>query len=211
MSVSTMNSLPNPDARQRFDDDSHTLTIRIPIMGLAIVLSLILGAVAGILAYRYGSSRRDARPAPTASAQAAVLPEKPLLRRADPQVVNGLMELTLTLDQAVPYDAHRLEHPDRIYVDLHGARLSPELSGKTLFVNNGGVSDIRFAQTQTDTVRVVLDLEKRFNFSVSPIPNQNDVVLKLTPPPQKRKKRQETKQPNGTSALVPEGIGLALL
>ena len=47
----------------------------------------------------------------------------------------------------------------------------PELSGKTLFVNSGGVSDIRLAQTQSDTVRMVLDLEKRFDSSVAAVPN----------------------------------------
>jgi hypothetical protein len=38
-------------------------------------------------------------------------------------------------------------------------------------VNSGGVSDIRLAQTQSDTVRMVLDLEKRFDSSVAAVPN----------------------------------------
>jgi hypothetical protein len=201
-----------PDSPQRFDDREQAVTIKIPVIGLAIVLSLLLGAVAGVVAYRYRSSTRHAGSAQQAPPAKGTAPEKPLLRRADPQIVNGSMEVTLTLDQAVPYDAHRLEHPDRVYVDLHDARLAPELSGKTLFVNSGGVSDIRLAQTQSDTVRVVLDLEKRFDFSVNAVSDPHSLVIKLTPPPAKHsKKRRETKKPSGTSAITREGIGLAWL
>ncbi len=103
------------------------------------------------------------------------------MQRIDPQLVKGNLQLTITLDQVVPYDAHRLDHPDRIYVDLHGVRLTPELASKTAFVNKGGVSDIRLAQAQPDTVRVVLDLDKRYDYSVTQQANPPAVVLKLMP------------------------------
>jgi N-acetylmuramoyl-L-alanine amidase len=179
--------------------------VRISLAGLAVALSLLVGGVAGIVAYRYaasGGKPRSAVPAPVAAppppvATTAVI-SQPAVRRADCQFINGNLQLTLTLDQAVPYDAHRLDHPDRVYIDLHGARLVPELAGRTLFVNNGGVSDIRLAQTQPDTVRVVLDLEKRFDYSVARQANPAAVVVKLRPHA-RRKRHPASSQPKKAS------------
>lgn len=183
-------------------NSEQAVRLRIPLAGLAIALSLLVGAAAGIVAYRYASTDRKlptARPAPVAAAAPAVerpavvekptVSEKPAVsnsnqpavQRIDPQLVKGNLQLTITLDQVVPYDAHRLDHPDRIYVDLHGVRLTPELASKTAFVNKGGVSDIRLAQAQPDTVRVVLDLDKRYDYSVTQQANPPAVVLKLMP------------------------------
>ncbi|HYN16201.1 MAG TPA: AMIN domain-containing protein [Terriglobales bacterium] len=182
------------------------MRVRIP---LAVVLSLLVGAVAGIVAYRYAATGGKPRTAPPAPVTAPALPapgataavsNKPAVLRVDPQLIDGKMHVTITLDQPVPYDAHRLDHPDRVYIDLHGARLAPELAGKTLFVNKGGVSDIRMAQTQPDTVRVVLDLEKRSDYSVAQQTNPPALVLKLTPrPPTRSKRHAASTQPKKTS------------
>jgi N-acetylmuramoyl-L-alanine amidase len=123
---------------------------------------------------------------------------QPAVRRADREFINGNLQLTLALDQPVPYDAHRLDHPDRVYIDLHGARLAPDLAGKTVFVNNGGVADIRLAQTQPDTVRVVLDLEKRFDYSVTQQTNPAALVVKLRPHV-RRKRHPASSQPKKAS------------
>jgi N-acetylmuramoyl-L-alanine amidase len=175
--------------------------VRISLAGLAVALSLLVGGVAGIVAYRYAASGGKpgrAVPAPAAAPPSPVattaISSQPAVRGADPQ----FMQLTLTLDQPVPYDAHRLDHPDRVYIDLQGARLAPELAGKTLFVNNGGVSDIRLAQTQPDTVRVVLDLEKRFDYSVTQQTNPAALVVKLRPHA-RRKRRPASSQPKKAS------------
>jgi len=181
-------------------NDEQGLRVRIPVAGLAIALSLVVGAVAGIVAYRYAATKRKpptAKPAPvTAAAPAVAKPavnNQPAVERIDPQLVKGNLQLTLILDQIVPYDAHRLDHPDRVYVDLHGARLAPELASKTVFVNQGGVSDIRLAQIPADTVRVVLDLKKRLDYSVTQQTNPAAVVVKLMPA--HRKHRRAASQP----------------
>jgi len=175
----------------------QAVRVRIPLVGLAVALSLLVGAVAGIVAYRYaatGGKPRTAVPAPAAAPPAPVatpaVSNQPAVRRVDSQLINGNLQVTLTLDQLVPYDAHRLDHPVRVYIDLHGARLAPELAGKTVFVNKGGVSDIRLALTQADTVRVVLDLERRFDYSVTQQTNPAAVVVKLTPHTRARSKRR---------------------
>jgi len=194
-----MGALHQNEYPEDVQNSEQSVRVRIPLAGLAIALSLLVGAVAGIVAYRYAANRGKlptARPAPTAAvAPAAPAIEKPAVsekpaiinsnqpavQRIDPQIVKGNLQLTITLDQVVPYDAHRLDHPDRIYVDLHGVHLTPELASKTAFVNKGGVSDIRLAQAQPDTVRVVLDLDKRYDYSVTQQTNPAAVVLKLMP------------------------------
>lgn len=200
-----MGALHQNEYPEDVQNGEQNVRVRIPLAGLAIALSLLVGAVAGIVAYRYAANRGKpptARPAPTAAAAPAApaiekpaVSEKPAvterpavsnsnqpaIQRIDPQLVKGNLQLTITLDQVVPYDAHRLDHPDRIYVDLHGVHLTPELASKTAFVNKGGVSDIRLAQTQADSVRVVLDLDKRYDYSITQQTNPAAVILKLMP------------------------------
>ena len=195
-------------------NSEQTVRVRIPLAGLAIALSLLVGAVAGIVAYRYAASSSKlptARPTPVAAAAPTVIEKpavsespavnnQPMVRRIEPQLAKGNLQLIIILDQLVPYDAHRLDHPDRVYVDLHGARLGPELAGKTAFVKQAGVSEIRLGQTQSDAVRVVLDLDKRFDYSVTQQTNPAAVVLKLMPhAPAHRKRRPASSPPKKTS------------
>ncbi len=202
-----MSALHQSDYPEGSRNRPQAVRVRIPLVGLAVALSLLVGAVAGIVAYRYaatGGKPRTAVPAPAAAppppVATAAVSNQPAVRRVDSQLINGNPQLTLTLDQLVPYDAHRLDHPDRVYIDLHGARLAPELAGKTVFVNNGGVFDIRLALTQADTVRVVLDLKKRFDYSVTQQTNPAALVVKLTPHARARSKRRPaSSQPKKTS------------
>jgi len=190
-------------------------TVRIPLIGLAVALSLLIGAIAGMVAYRYaatGGKGRTAPPSPVAApviSSQPVVGNQPAVQRADFALVNGTVQFTLTLDQLVPYDAHRLDHPDRVYIDLHGARLIPELAGKTVFVNKGGVSDVRLTQTQPDTVRVVLDLERRFDYAVAPQSNPAALVVKLKPWAPSRKRPVTSSQPKKTPSSGGQGHRLA--
>jgi len=185
-------------------DRTPATTVRIPLIGLAVVLSLLIGAIAGMVAYRYAATGGKGRTVPPSPVVAPVVSSQPMVtnqpavRRADFALVNGTVQFTLTLDQLVPYDAHRLDHPDRVYIDLHGARLIPELAGKTVFVNKGRVSDIRLAQTQPDTVRVVLDLERRFDYAVAPQSNPAALVVKLKPWAPARKRPATSSEPKKT-------------
>jgi len=199
------------------DGVRNSLRVRIPLAGLAVGLSLVLGFVAGTVAYRYAPShRRTPTPAPAeaavpaagehpevgAGAQAPVGAQKtapetesgpttagrgspsdvrPELRKVDAKFIDGAIQVTLSLNRPVTYDAHRLDHPDRVYIDLHGVRLAPELTGKAVSVTQGGLTDIRMAQTKANNVRVVLDLAMRLDHSVIQQSNPPALVVKLTP------------------------------
>ena len=194
--MSARNQSDNPEVAQY---PVPVATARGPLVGLAVVLSLLIGVVAGIVAHRYTATRGKPQTALPTPVQPAVSGRSAVLR-VDSQLVDGNMQVTIVLDQSIPYDAHRLDQPDRVYIELHDARLAPEVASKTVFVNNRGVSRIRLAQTQPDTVRVVLDLEKRFDYSVVPQSNPAVLVLKLTPyAPTRSKRRNPSSQPKKTS------------
>jgi len=192
-------------------EHEQSVRLRIPLAGLVIALSLLSGAAAGIFAYRYAANRSrpsSTTPAPAtpaappvetpgagekpatntplgiiekpATSENPIAGSQPAVRRIDLQLVNGNRQLAITLDQMVPYDAHRLEHPDRIYVDLHGVHLTAQAIHNAV-VKQDGVTDIRLGQIPPNTVRVVLDLDQRFDYSVTQHPDPPAVVLKLMP------------------------------
>jgi hypothetical protein len=193
-----MNATEQSEPKEARHNGGQVVRVHVPIAGLAIALGL--GAIIGIVTYRYGATGGKPRTAPPALIPASVITNKPAVRRVDPQLINGKMQITIILDQPVLYDAHRLDHPDRVYLDLHNARLAPELSSKTVFVNQGGLTDVRMAQTQPDAVRVVADLEKRFDYSVTQQASPAALIVELKPRKHPaRKRRTADEQPKKTS------------
>jgi N-acetylmuramoyl-L-alanine amidase len=75
--------------------------------------------------------------------------------------------VVVDLQDQVPYEAHRLGGPDRIYFDLHDASLNTSLAGKAIAVGDPVLSRIRAAQLNAGVVRVVLDTTANSKFSVS--------------------------------------------
>jgi N-acetylmuramoyl-L-alanine amidase len=67
--------------------------------------------------------------------------------------------LVISVDGAVQHRVGRLQDPDRLYFDLMGAQLAPQLQGQALEVSDQVVSAVRAAQNQPDVVRVVLDVK----------------------------------------------------
>jgi len=64
--------------------------------------------------------------------------------------------IVVALEDTVRYDAVHLHAPDRIYFDLHRAKLGPKLQ-KSLEFQTGLLKSVRVAQNRPDVVRVVLD------------------------------------------------------
>ena len=80
--------------------------------------------------------------------------------------------VVIELEHELPFLEHRLHAPERVYLDLQGSQLSPELKGKSFDVNDGIVDKIRIASPQDGVSRVVLDTkgEREFTTSVSSQP-----------------------------------------
>jgi N-acetylmuramoyl-L-alanine amidase len=124
-----------------------------------------------------------------ASSAAAVVPvveDKPVGRRM--ALVTGVRHwstptytrVAIDLGDEVEYQAARVENPDRIYFDLHHARLAQELVGKSFAITDDGfLTKIRAAQFSNDVTRVVLDVHEVGEYSAFLLPNPYRLIIDI--------------------------------
>ena len=67
--------------------------------------------------------------------------------------------VVVDLDKKVKLAYDRIADPDRLFVDLVGTRLHPNLKNRSFPVGDGLLEKIRLAQNKDDVVRVVLDFK----------------------------------------------------
>ena len=88
--------------------------------------------------------------------------------------------VAIDLGDEVTFEAARVPHPDRIFFDLHGARLAPELIGKSFDVTDDGfLKKIRAAQSPGDVTRVVLDVNDVTDYSAFLLPNPYRLIIDI--------------------------------
>lgn len=87
--------------------------------------------------------------------------------------------VAIDLEQEVKYDTGRVPHPDRIFFDLHGAKLASGLVGKSFAVNDGFLHKIRVAQYKADQARVVLELDDVVDYSAFLLPNPYRLIIDI--------------------------------
>jgi N-acetylmuramoyl-L-alanine amidase len=86
--------------------------------------------------------------------------------------------VAIDLQQEVRYQAARVSNPDRIFFDLYGTHLSPELSGRPVEVTDDGfLTRIRAAQTSPNTTRVVLDVNSVSDYSAFFLQNPPRLII----------------------------------
>ncbi|AXC13383.1 N-acetylmuramoyl-L-alanine amidase [Acidisarcina polymorpha] len=109
-------------------------------------------------------------------------------RNARPVSVTGVRHwstaiytrVAIDLGDEVQYEAARVPDPDRIFFDLHGAKLSPELIGKSVTVTDDGfLKRIRVAQFSNDVTRIVLDVSDVSDYSAFLLPNPYRLIIDI--------------------------------
>ena len=86
--------------------------------------------------------------------------------------------IAIDLGDQVAYEAARVPDPDRIYFDLHGARLEPALNGKSVeVVDDGFLKKIRAAQFSNNVTRIVLDVSSVSDYSAFLLPNPWRLII----------------------------------
>ncbi|HEX5233696.1 MAG TPA: N-acetylmuramoyl-L-alanine amidase [Silvibacterium sp.] len=86
--------------------------------------------------------------------------------------------VAIDLQNEVQYEAVRVPRPDRIFFDLHGTRLSPELIGKSdQVIDDGFLKQIRVAQFANDVTRIVLDVSDVSEYSAFFLPNPPRLII----------------------------------
>ncbi|MGB9863076.1 MAG: N-acetylmuramoyl-L-alanine amidase [Candidatus Saccharicenans sp.] len=70
----------------------------------------------------------------------------------------AFLRIVLEINQVREFYSAELKAPERFYLDVFQARLSPALTGKTLEINSGCARSMRLAQKNPSTVRLAIDL-----------------------------------------------------
>jgi len=129
-------------------------------------------------------AERDARPsAPVHSGGKSV--ERPDSRRI-PRVrriraaANGeATRVTIDLEDNVQYASGRIANPERIFFDLHAAKLAPEVARENIRVEGGLLTAVRVAQNHQGVVRVVLDVDGVKDYTASLTSNPTQLLIDL--------------------------------
>jgi N-acetylmuramoyl-L-alanine amidase len=96
----------------------------------------------------------------------------------------GDAQVVVLLDQAVRFDSARISGPDRIYFDLHNARLTPSVGQRTAPPEDGLLKWVRAAQNTDEVVRLVLDADGAKDYSARLFSNPSRLVIDLHAQPQ---------------------------
>ncbi len=88
--------------------------------------------------------------------------------------------IAIDLGGKVEYEAARVPNPDRIFFDLHGARLASSLNGHQVeVVDDGYLKRIRAAQFLPDVTRVVLDVTGVSEYSAFLLPDPWRLIIDI--------------------------------
>ena len=87
--------------------------------------------------------------------------------------------VTIDLEDSVQYAPARIANPDRIFFDLHAARLTPEVARGNIHVDGNLLTAVRVAQNHAGVVRVVLDVNGVKDYTASLMNNPPQLVIDL--------------------------------
>jgi len=85
--------------------------------------------------------------------------------------------ITVDLEQDVQFESQRIGHPDRIFFDLKNTRLSSDLVGKSLDVDDGLVKKVRIAQFKPGRARIVIETAAHAKYNASLLLNPARLII----------------------------------
>ncbi len=129
-------------------------------------------------------AQEDKEIASVNAAEKAVVPavasgRAPQIRKISAKSLQNSTRVTVDLDGSVQYISGRIANPDRIYFDLHAAKLTPLLAHSKIKTDGTILSAVRVAQNPSGVVRVVLDVNGVTDYSASLMNNPSRLVIDL--------------------------------
>jgi N-acetylmuramoyl-L-alanine amidase len=91
--------------------------------------------------------------------------------------------VVLDLEHEVKIRSDRIQDPDRLWLDLAGTRLHPNLSDRAFPVGDGLLKQVRVGQNRDDVVRVVLDFKDVKDYSYFYLQNPTRLVVDVRAAP----------------------------
>ena len=102
------------------------------------------------------------------------------VRNVATQTVGGHTFVSVHLTGPAQFQAHELTNPDRIYIDLHGVEVSPELKDAKI-AGVGPVADFRFSKSADNVARLVMVLDAPCTYLVSVTSDPYVIVFDVQP------------------------------
>lgn len=103
----------------------------------------------------------------------------PRIRRITASANADETRVTIDLEDTVQYTSARIANPERIFFDLHSARLTPEVARGNVQVSGKLLTGVRVAQNQSGVVRVVLDVDGVKDYSAELKDNPPQLAIYL--------------------------------
>jgi N-acetylmuramoyl-L-alanine amidase len=129
-------------------------------------------------------AEEDKQIASVSAAEKAVVPSvtggrASQIRKISAKSLQNSTRVTIDLDGSVQYISGRIANPDRIYFDLHAAKLTPLLAHSKIKTDGTILSAVRVAQNPSGVVRVVLDVNGVTDYSASLTNSPSRLVIDL--------------------------------
>lgn len=105
----------------------------------------------------------------------------PRVQKIRTNVTADSTEVIIDLEDSVQYASGRIANPDRIYFDLHAAKLSAAMARANIHVSGDLLTKVRAAQNHSGVVRVVLDVNGVRDYAVSLTKKPTRLVIELYP------------------------------
>ena len=103
----------------------------------------------------------------------------PRVRRIRAAVSGSATRVTIDLEGSVQYSSGRIANPDRIFFDLHAAKLTPEVARGDIHVEGDLLTAVRVAQNHAGVVRIVLDVKGVKDYTASLTNNPTQLLIDL--------------------------------
>jgi N-acetylmuramoyl-L-alanine amidase len=87
--------------------------------------------------------------------------------------------IVVTLSDTVAFNAARIAAPERVYFDLHRAKLTPDITKKNWEVKDGLLKSLRLGQNKDGVVRLVLDVSGARDYSGYLLANPYRLVIEV--------------------------------
>lgn len=105
--------------------------------------------------------------------------EIPRVRRIRTSLNGDSTRVTIDLEDSVEFTSGRISNPDRIFFDLHAARLTPEVARSSIHVEGDLLTAVRVAQNHAGVVRVALDVNGIKDYTAVLTGNPPQLVIDL--------------------------------
>jgi N-acetylmuramoyl-L-alanine amidase len=105
--------------------------------------------------------------------------EIPRVRRIRATASGDATRVTIDLEDSVQFTSGRIARPERIFFDLHAARLTPEVAHGNIHVDGDLLTAVRVAQNHEGVVRVVLDVNGVKDYTASLMNNPPQLLIDL--------------------------------